>query len=245
MRHLQRVTIAVAASPRLDWVTLTPEQHHYLHRVLRLQSGDHFLAVNGQGQQWLAQLQADLYTAQLVETVVPASTLPLLTTTLITALPKGTGFDEVVRQATELGVTRILPVISDRTLLKPSAQRLDRWRRIAAEAAEQSERLTMPEIAAVISFDQAIQAVASDSPRYLCVARRSAPPLLQCALSQPHPVVTVGIGPEGGWTEAEIESAIAAGFQLVSLGHSILRAVTAPLTALALLQAAWELTQGE
>ena len=172
------------------------------------------------------------------------------------ALPKGNGFDEVVRQATELGVASIVPVTSDRTLLKPSAQKVDRWRRIAAEAAEQSERQIVPTILEPVSFDLAVKDC-GQKYRYICVARGDNPHFWDCLIGLEPPFVgavppcpppagggelsiVIAIGPEGGWTDGEVKRAIELGFEPVSLGSRILRAVTAPIVALSLVGAAFE-----
>lgn len=214
-------------------------------------AGDRFIAQNGQGQQWLAALTDQPSSAQIVETMTLARSLTPLA--LVAALPKGNGFDQVVRQTTELGVTHIFPVLSQRTLLKPSDSKLLRWRRIAQEAAEQSERLTVPEIFPPVDFQRGLEQldqleVTGQELRYLCVARRAAPSApphllahLQNQLTSASPSVTLAVGPEGGWTPAEIAVAIAHGYVAVSLGPTILRAVTAPITALSLVTAAREL----
>ena len=136
-------------------------------------------------------------------------------------------------------------MISDRTLLRPSPQKLERWRRIACEATEQSERLTLPQIQAPAPFTQALQQPTAKVAQYLCMARRQVPHLLTHLLEEPQnevnpPSWAIAIGPEGGWTDAEVEWAIAAGYQPVSLGRGILRAVTAPIVALSLINAAVE-----
>ncbi|NJN22885.1 MAG: RsmE family RNA methyltransferase, partial [Leptolyngbya sp. RL_3_1] len=118
-------------------LTLTAEQWHYLRRVLRLTAGAPFIALDGAGQQWQATLTMTEPLATLMMPIIAAAAPVEIT--LAAALPKQ-GFDQVVRQVTELGVHRIVPILSDRTLLKPSASKIERWRRIAAEAAEQCEQ---------------------------------------------------------------------------------------------------------
>ncbi|ASC70858.1 Ribosomal RNA small subunit methyltransferase E [Halomicronema hongdechloris C2206] len=219
-----------------DQLHLTAEQQRYLHRVLRYRPGDRFMALDGHGHQWLAELTPDLALAVVVSpgaSVVPA---PQVDITLMAALPKGNSFDQVVRQATELGVSCIQPVISDRTLLHPSPKRLDRWRRIAAEAMEQSEQPRVPPILAPCPWSSLL--IPSPEARYLCVARQDAPSLLACLLQQSYRRITIAIGPEGGWSPSEVEAALVAGFQPVSLGNTVLRAVTAPVVALAVAHAA-------
>ena len=244
-------------------ISLTTEQEHYLCRVLRLRAGDRFMAMDGQGKTWLAQLiksEAAEFQAETLEEVICQTELPIAVT-LVAALPKGNGFDEVVRQSTELGVSWIVPVISDRTLLNPSPKKWERWQRIAHEAAEQSERQCVPVIMEPTTFALHLQQVApgrqpeaaQPTKKYLCVTRKDSPPLLDVLLPPtPNPgsliadhsistaPILIAIGPEGGWTDTEIEQAIAVGYQPVSLGARILRSVTAPLVTLSLIAAVLE-----
>lgn len=237
-------------------IIFNPEQLHYLRRVLRLQPGDSFIAMNGEGNQWLATLTVESgeITATLQTEIRHQTELPV-DVILMAALPKGNGFDEVVRQVTELGVTEIRPILSERTLLKPSDNRVKRWRRIATEAAEQSERQRVPAIFEPISLTQGwcqvITALGEIKPvTYICVARGEFPHLLNClgegrqqwiANGKPaKPRLLIAVGPEGGWTSGEVEGAIGCGFQPVSLGARILRAVTVPGVILSWVMGVWE-----
>jgi 16S rRNA (uracil1498-N3)-methyltransferase len=218
-----------------DVVLLTEDQRHYLRRVLRLRPGNTFLALDGHGQSWYALLQEDGQ-ALLVE-ALPIAIKPTEELQLITALPKQ-GFEEVVRQATELGVSRIQPVLSDRTLLMPGEGRQERWLRVLQEAAEQSERLWLPELAEPQDLGEAFAETQANC-RLICVLRRAdeeaVPSLLGYLLEQPSVwSIALAIGPEGGWTDSEVELAIQLGWHPVSLGTTVLRAVTAPLAALAI-----------
>ncbi|MBN3911224.1 MAG: 16S rRNA (uracil(1498)-N(3))-methyltransferase [Nostoc sp. NMS1] len=264
MSQLQRIAIAPAQFQQ-GQILLTKEQQHYLGRVLRLHEGDRFIAMDGKGKWWLAQLageQAQVLEPLLVETELSISI------TLMVALPKGNGFDEVVRCSTELGVTCIAPVLSDRTLLHPSPQKLERWRRIAAEAAEQSERSFVPTILEPVAFNTGLSLVTCTEPlvpsevevsrsighlsfansqQYICVARGEFPHLKDCLQQKGQmtndkgqETIVIATGPEGGWTTQEIENAKSSGFQPVSLGRRILRAVTAPIVALSLITASCE-----
>lgn len=235
MAQLQRLVIA-PSQLQPGKIILTAQQQHYLGHVLRLRGGDRFVAMNGLGQLWLAQLEGAQ--AQILEPIQIESELPV-PVTLMAALPKGNGFDEVVRYCTELGVACIAPVLSDRTLPLPSPQKLERWRRIAQEAAEQSERQLVPNILAPVPFRAGLT-VGQQSHRYICVARGSYPDLLSCLRVSIPTDMIITTGPEGGWTAVEVEEAIAAGFQPVSLGRRILRAVTAPIVALSIVAAALE-----
>ncbi len=251
MANLQRLAIAPCQIHQGN-VYLTAEQQHYLGRVLRLQAGEQFIVMDGEKNWWLAKLitsisKANELAAVLEQEISIQNELPI-ELTLISALPKGNNFDEVVRQSTELGVTQILPVISSRTLLKPSQQKWQRWQKIAREAAEQSERQIVPTIretleysAALSLFQNQILSDHNNYNKYICVARNQQTHLLETLLAnQPSESIIIATGPEGGWTNAEIEMAIATGFQAVSLGQRILRAVTAPVVALSLITATLE-----
>ncbi|MGH2413307.1 MAG: 16S rRNA (uracil(1498)-N(3))-methyltransferase [Microcystaceae cyanobacterium] len=225
-----------------EQIILFPQQQHYLNRVLRLKNGARFVAIDGQGKSWLAELRGT--SAQILEPLVESTELSLAVT-LIVALPKGNGFDEVVRCCTELGVTTLMPIMSDRTLLKPSPHKLERWRKIAQEAAEQSERQIVPNIVEPIDFTPVISLVSNtDTDCYICVARRKVNHLLECLRHRSRSNLVIATGPEGGWTPEEVEKAIAAGFQPVSLGTRILRAITAPIVALSLAVATVENVEG-
>lgn len=233
MTQFQRLAIA-PSQIQTDRITLTAEQQHYLQRVLRLRFGDRFIAIDGRGQWWLSAIEPD-QTARILEAIAVHTELPVSLTLLI-AMPKN-GMDDIVRQTTELGVTTIAPMTSDRTLLQPSVQKLDRWRRIAQEAAEQSERQIIPTILEPIAFREAVQQVDSGQ-RLIGVTRLNTPALRQRLL--PSESVAIAIGSEGGWSESEVELAVAAGFLPVSLGKRILRAVTAAIVAIGLIAAAYE-----
>ena len=244
MVSLQRVTIA-ASQLTNQQLALTRSQQHYLSRVLRLREGDRFIAMDGAGHGWVAVLESNPAEAKILEPVNAQTELPVSVTLLI-ALPK-TGMEDIVRQATELGVDRIVPVISDRTLLKPSSQRRDRWQRIAQEAAEQSERQMVPALLEPLSWAEALQTWNSSGNSlgcYLCAERGDRShllDLLQTARVQTAvESIAIATGCEGGWTPAEIDAAIAAGYQLASLGARILRAVTAPIAAMSIVASVYE-----
>ncbi|NEQ96433.1 MAG: 16S rRNA (uracil(1498)-N(3))-methyltransferase [Cyanothece sp. SIO2G6] len=259
---MQRVTIAPDQLHQQQ-ISLTDAQIHYLQRVLRLKVGDRFIALDGQGQGWVAVLEANAYQATVLAVWQMDLELPIRLQ-LIIAMPK-TGMDDMVRQTTELGVTTIQPVVSDRTLLKPSAKKIERWRRIAQEAMEQSERQCVPVIHEPVSLVVGLAQTPADY-QWLCVARQPtdcpAPLLLsellaqslfqpssevdvtksqtakpQTAKPQAFKTITLAIGPEGGWSKSEVERAIALNYRPVSLGPRILRTVTAPLAAIAIIAA--------
>jgi 16S rRNA (uracil1498-N3)-methyltransferase len=223
---------------------LTQGQQHYLYRVLRLGTGHQFIALDGQGHQWTATLTAANDTATLADIHGrPENNIPQPVVHLAVAIPKGSGFDDVVRQTTEMGVATLQPLITERTLHRPGSNKLDRWRRIAAEATEQSERLWLPKIYTPMTWEAFLQQPPTGD-RYLCVARQTVPHLLDRLQTTQTEFLasglTIATGPEGGWSALELDLAAQNRVLPVSLGASILRAVTAPLAALAIAQAVIE-----
>jgi len=220
-----------------EQILLDTQQLHYLLRVLRLGNGDRFLALDGVGNAWLAEITD--HSAQIIQAVEITTELPL-SLSLITALPKGSGYEQIIRCCTELGVSNFIPVISDRTLLKPNSNKVQRWRKIATEAAEQSERQIVPQVLEPQKYTSAMEQVLATQAKYICVARGELPTLWHSLQQQPPSAIAIATGCEGGWTEAEITKAIDLGFQPVSLGKRILRAITAPIVASSIVTAVWE-----
>ncbi len=222
-------------------ITLTAKQQHYLTNVLRLHDGDRFVAMDGLGKSWLAQIAGA--TARIIESIECNNELPV-NITLITALPKGDGYEQIIRCCTELGVGTFQPVISDRTILKPSNNKVQRWRKIATEAAEQSERQIVPKILEPVSFAAALDRHHdAESDKYICVARGKNSTFWDYLTQKSTTDIVIATGCEGGWTETEIQRAIDLNYQTVSLGRSILRAITAPIVAVSLVTAIVENSQ--
>ncbi|MCS7293255.1 MAG: 16S rRNA (uracil(1498)-N(3))-methyltransferase [Gloeomargarita sp. SKYBB_i_bin120] len=217
-------------------VQLTPGQRHYLERVLRLRTGDSFIAMDGQGHWWLAQLTGPSR-AQIGEPLPVDCELPA-PVALLMGIPKGDGIEQVIRQTTELGVRQIIPLLTERTQVHPSPARHQRWQRIATEAAEQSWRQWIPRIAPAQSLADAWSQVAT-MRCLVCALDTNAPHLRDVLGPEPEPLALC-IGPEGGWSDTEMAWFRAQGATLVSLGRRVLRSVTAPVVALALVAASWE-----
>lgn len=234
-RHLQRLYC-----PPEQWqgggLCLDRDQAHYLSHVLRLTSGSRFIALDGRGSWWLARLESAT-TAGLEQRLAVNHELPI-PITLLVAVPKGDGFDLIVRQATELGVQRVVPLLSGRTQVHPSNAKVIRWQRLAQEAAEQAERQVVPMVTDPCAWATALKLATGHCG--MGVTRwPAAVPLLQWLTPRPAGPITLAFGPEGGWTDAEIEQGLAGGFTPISLGPRILRTVTAPLAALAVVTALW------
>lgn len=217
-------------------LNLSGEQRHYLQRVRRLRAGDEFLAFDGSGDLWQLQWQDDRAIAIVALDPQPRE-LPQ-PVRLVVGIPKH-GFDDVVRQATELGVAAIEPMFTERTLVKPSANKVRRWQAIAREAAEQCERVYIPTIASPQAWSQRATAPVEEC-RCIAVARTDAPALSRSIAARVQTPIAIAIGPEGGWTEAEMTLAHSAGWQAVTLGPRVLRAVTAATFAVGAIAIALE-----
>lgn len=228
---------ALSAGPR----SLSPDVSHYLCRVLRLREGSRFVAfdpvAHTEADAVLETCSTEAAVARFGELRAPsvAATTPLV---LVYALAKGDKVDAVVRDATELGTTNILLCRTARSVVKADDARanakLDRFRRIAEQAARQSGRSDPPDIQGVLDWPSALAHAASlTGPRY-CLDVRATVSLgatLASALAGGDGVA-FAVGPEGGLTDREIEEAQAAGFALASLGRFVLRTETVPAAVL-------------
>ena len=206
-------------------VLLTTEEQHYLRRVLRLRCGDRLDVIDGVGRLTVATLvepqlvALDTSTQQIEPLAQPQLGLAV-------ALMRR-GMDEVVRMACELGIDRIQPLRCDRCV--PQANhRPERWATIIREAVEQCERLWIPQLHEVNGLSEWIGE--QDGLRFAGVTRESvAPSLDQCLRQQGNASQTTWmvIGPEGGWTSAELSLFAEAGVRPVRMGATILRSSTA------------------
>lgn len=209
----------------------------YLARVLRVVAGDKVVLFDGEGRESPATV-VRVDTASMTLSVgapyeAAVAELPL---TLVCALLKGDKMDMAVQKATELGVTCIAPVTSERSVVRLDAgraqSRITRWRKIAKEACRQCGRTELPTILPVASFADALRQ-APAGLRLLFIAGPTATPLRHHIPERPPDSVVVCVGPEGGFTDDEVALAQAAGFAKASLGPRVLRAETAVIAALA------------
>lgn len=214
--------------------------------VLRLKPGDEVFVFDGMGREYLCRIESlrrDSATLSIVEEAEAASPESPLDLTLALALLKGEKFDLAVQKATELGVKRVVPVmtrLSDIRLRdeRDAEKRTARWRRIALEAAKQSGRARLPVIEEPLAFDSLLEGTAQSSDKWcMMFSEREGRGLSQSSASSEGPRSLVAlVGSEGGWTDEELESARAHDWQIITLGGRILRAETAAITITALLQ---------
>ena len=228
-------------------LVLSEEESRHLRDVLRLRAGDEAFVFDGEGREFACVVSepggrkgaARLEVRGRAEAPSPESPLGL---TLAVALLKGEKFDLVVQKATELGVSFISPVLTKRSDVRlrderDAAHRVERWRRLALEAAKQSGRARVPVVGAPRSFEAAVEDEAGADTLRVLFAERGGVGLNDLPRgSAPPPSVSALVGPEGGWDDAEVELARERGWSVVTLGGRTLRAETAALTVCALLQ---------
>jgi 16S rRNA (uracil1498-N3)-methyltransferase len=223
-----------------DRVTLDRAAAKHLVKVLRLQVGDEVWIFDGCGTEIEGRIvRASTAGVELAlgrrRRVLSSS----VTITLLQSVPRGDRMDFIVQKTTELGITRIVPVLSSRGMVKPPAGKSQRWRTIAQEAARQSGRADVPEVAEPLAFGVALAGAAAAGGTCLIFWEEERALPLRKVLAQLSPTpITLLVGPEGGFSEQEVASAREHGFRVVGLGPRILRVETAALVAVALTQSA-------
>jgi 16S rRNA (uracil1498-N3)-methyltransferase len=225
-----------------DRVAFDADETRHLARVLRLSPGDVVTAADGHGGAWMVRLLTlgETATGAIVGAVSLAEESPL-EITLVQAVPKGDRMEAIVRATTELGVARILPALTERTVVRLDAarwrERGRRWQRVAREASKQCGRAIVP---IVESPRPLADWIPGDEPAELrlCFWETEGAPLGRILERlEPRPRrASVIVGPEGGLTEAEVARAGAADYVCVTLGRRILRTETAGPAIVALLQ---------
>lgn len=232
-------------------ITVTGDDARHLSLVLRLKPEDVIAVLDGTGHRHTCKIISIHKKEVVIERIgsEPCRTEPVISVTLAQCLPRGNKMDLIIQKTTELGVTRIIPLISERSQVR-STGKISRWRKIAHSASEQSGRGKIPEVANPAMIAGFLESLTHS------------PPLLK---DQENPITTRGriilseyeeernlrailrglddtsdilllVGPEGGFSDDELSGAIRKGFVSASLGPRILRTETAPIAALSIIQ---------
>lgn len=244
--------------PRLPRFFISPDQVtgseikvngsdvHHICSVLRMRVGDELVLLDGTGREYSVKITAVSgleITTEIISTRINKIMLPRVT--LCQGLPKVNKMDLIIQKAVELGVSRIVPLITERSVVRPShvASRIERWRRIAREAAMQSSRSDIPLIDPICEFKEYLDSISSDydevhsgKPLFIFPWEEASIPIkdvLRPMAGAGH--ILVMIGPEGGFSPAEAEYAAGRGFHLVSLGPLVLRTETAAISVLSMI----------
>lgn len=224
-------------------VRLDREESHHLRRVRRLRPGAVVELVDGADHHYQVRLEA--VGPDGIEGIVLASSHSLaeshLSSTLVQGIPKGERMEWVIQKATELGVSRVIPLLAARSVVRLSSARasnkLQRWQRVAKEAAKQAGRGVIPAIERPVHLEELLR---NFPPADLAVclwegATESLASVLDRAVG-PVRTVVLAVGPEGGWDQAEVAMIEGRGMKTAGLGRRILRTESAALVGLAVLQ---------
>jgi 16S rRNA (uracil1498-N3)-methyltransferase len=224
-------------------LVLEGDRARYLGRVLRLRVGDEITVFNGDGPEWSATIDAmtkSTATLRIGASHEVATESPLKIH-LVQGISRGERMDFVVQKATELGVKRVTPVLTEYGVVKlneeRAAKRQEHWQHLAASACEQSGRIRVPLIDLPTHLKDWFGNRPAEVDEQLILRPGATRPL--AGIAAPKTKICVLIGPEGGFSDTEYEDAEVAGFRVVSLGPRILRTETAAVATLSVLQSQW------
>ncbi|UCD18377.1 MAG: 16S rRNA (uracil(1498)-N(3))-methyltransferase [Candidatus Zixiibacteriota bacterium] len=224
-----------------ETVVITGSEAHHLRRVMRLKKGDPVMVIDGVGNACRAEIEK--FPGKDVRCRILSRIRnygePVSYVTLAAGLSTGMKFDEVIQRATELGVSRIIPVISEKSKVKLDDDRrvkikLSRWRKVAIAAMKQTGRALLPEIAAPAMFPQVLGGFDQLGQMILFDPCYGSDSLQIMTASENSRFFTLFVGPESGFSRAEVDLARDAGASVVSLGRRVLRTENAAPVVLAL-----------
>jgi 16S rRNA (uracil1498-N3)-methyltransferase len=241
-----RVFILPHDPPFGEFIDLSGEDHHYLVRVRRVKVGDRFVGGDSRGGRWLCtvvRIDPDSLRLRLEHSEVCPDRQEH-TIRLIQCLPKAAKMDLIVRQATESGVQRVSPVSSRFSQVRyedgrEADKKLERWRRIARQASQQSGAARPPDIDAPRELESVLRELAEvqkEEVRLFFHQDREAPDTLHGSLSKSVKIITLVVGPEGGLSAEEVQLLRSKSFVPVTMGITVLRTETAALYAIAAVQ---------
>ncbi len=220
------------------YVRITGEDYHHIKNVMRMKINDQFYLSNGEQVFYvtITEFTSDTVIVELLYENIESSELKIFVA-IAQGMPKSDKFDFIVQKSTELGASEIIPVLSERSLIKvdqkSEKKKTDRYQKIAESAAKQSQRLIIPKVRDFMTLKEVINY--SKDFQYKCVAYEASGEKEQYNLHKvlnsikENEKLLVFIGPEGGISEKELSLLTVNGFQLISLGKRILRTETAPL----------------
>lgn len=222
-----------------DEVTISGEDAHHLARSLRARRGDKITAVDGAGNCAVIELIDFDKEKILARRVSKVQKIPVEKKIILAdCLPKQNRFDNIIEKATELGVEKIIPLISERTIARPRVGRLERWKKIAKESSEQCARDTIPEIGEIRELDDWLKEISpldEDTLLLFCWESEQETTVREILSVNKDKNIFVLIGPEGGFSEREVEKIKNVGGVSVSLGKRILKTDTAAISVLAMI----------
>ena len=225
-----------------DYIKIYGEDVKHITKVLRLNENDIIIICDGCGNDYtvsIEEIQKNEISTKIISKKL-SLTEPPIKVILYQGLPKSAKMEYIIQKCTELGIAKIVPVVTKRTVVKldPKSRehKVERWKKISYEAAKQSNRGIIPSIDYPISFDEAVNEMKNTDLSIICYERAEdlrLKDLLRKHLSAQ--TISIMIGPEGGFDDEEIEKAQLQGLNIVGLGPRILRTETAGSAVLAML----------
>ena len=217
-------------------IRLGADEAHHLRDVVRRRSGDEVSVFDGEGREFVCvirSIERSSAELEIVREIEPRSPESPARITLAAAMLKADKFELVIQKAVELGVAELVPLITDRceANTKHAEKRMVRWQRIILDASKQCGRATLMKIGEPVKFQTML--AAGDNTETVLFAERDGERLGDGGRNV---IRTVVIGPEGGWSDAEIDAARATGCRIITLGGRILRAETAAIAITAIVQ---------
>jgi len=228
-----------------EMLRIEGDEVRHIRRVLRLKAGDEIIVFDGSGKEYEGTIveERPFSVVIRIQNIFSSKRESHLEITLAQSLLKGEKMDYLIQKATELGVKEIVPFFSSRSvpLLEKSGRlkRHHRWERIAIDASKQCGRGVVPKIEPLQGYSEMLQSVSPDSLRLILWEREGTNLKEVLGKSIEKKEIFFIVGPEGGFSQEEIEEANKAGFLRVTLGRRILRAETASLCFLSILQYDW------
>ncbi|MCX7710420.1 MAG: 16S rRNA (uracil(1498)-N(3))-methyltransferase [Clostridia bacterium] len=227
---------------RGDTIFITGEDVGHIKKVLRLRPGENIIICDGNGTDYLSEIQSieqDKVIAG-INAVEKNLSEPPIDIVLFQGLPKSDKMDFIIQKSVELGVNSIVPVSTERTVVKIDTKKdadhkVVRWQRIALEAAKQCNRGIVPKIEAPVTFEQALNAIKNFDISLIPYEKENQNKLNNTLQKQNLKRIAVFIGPEGGFSEKEIQRSKESGTIPVTLGPRILRTETAGIMVLSIL----------
>jgi len=227
-----------AGKPVNGMLTLSGGDARHALKVLRLKPGDDIIVCDGECMDYECTVERAGKDEMIcrVREARPSASEPRQRITVFMALPKGDKMDFIVRKTVELGVSRICPFISRNCVSRPddTEKKVERWRRIAAEAAGQCGRGRVPRVEDIINVNDAFAQAARDNTALFFYENETHMGIREALAQGIGQTVSIVIGSEGGFDPSEAQAAVEAGLTSVSLGPRVLRCETAPLAALTL-----------
>ena len=236
--HTPRIYVDADLAPNTT-VVIEGGNHHHLRNVLRLKATDAVILFNGQGGEYGAEVQAITKQATQITTLTydPINRESPLHICLLQGILKRDAMINALQRATELGVSKIIPIQTQHLSEKrvQLAGRWDAWQAVIEQSSEQCGRTQLPELAPLTRYTEAVS-MAQNADFDLRLLAHLGAPESRTPPATPPQRIAVAIGPEGGFSDAEVNLAEANGFRAYTLGARILRAETAPAALLAHLQ---------